>query len=212
MKTDKHKFYKTNFAALPLCGMLIFCFALLNVPAIAQNQPKMSSRILLVPLDDRPPTVQFVVKMGEIADAQVVVPPREMLGRFTEAGKPDEIIKWLKTQNLKSFDAAIIALDMVAYGGLVASRVHGDTNAETALARIEILHALKKFNPRMPIYAQSVIMRLAPTGTGANESYRQKLADWAEVSPYTDMESKKRTMQLEREIPAEAINDYKRAR
>ncbi|MEP7037159.1 MAG: DUF4127 family protein, partial [Acidobacteriota bacterium] len=106
----------------------------------------------------------------------------------------------------------IIALDMVAYGGLVASRVHGDTNAETALARIEILRELKKLNPRMPIYAQSVIMRLAPTGTGANESYRQNLAEWAEVSPYNDAESKKRTMQLEREIPAKAINDYKRAR
>ncbi len=188
MKTDKHKFYKINFAALPICGILLFCFALFNVPATAQNQPKMSSRILLVPLDDRPPTVQFVVKMGEIGDARVVAPPREMLGRFTEAGKPDEIIKWLKAQDLKSFDAAIVALDMVAYGGLVASRVHGDTNAETALARIEILRELKKTNPRMPVYAQSVIMRLAPTGTGANESYRQKLADWAEVSPYTDAE------------------------
>ncbi len=212
MKTDKHKFHKISFAALPLCGMLLFCFALFNVPATAQNQPKMSSRILLVPLDDRPPTVQFVVKMGEIGDAEVITPPKEILGRFTEPGKPDEIIKWLRAQDLNSFDAAIVALDMVAYGGLVASRVHGDTNAETALARIEILRELKKINPRMPVYAQSVIMRLAPTGTGANESYRQKLADWAEVSPYADAESKKRTMQLEREIPAEAINDYKRAR
>lgn len=212
MNTDKHELYTTDITPSRLCGILFFCLALLIIPAIAQKQPRMSSRILLIPLDDRPPTLQFPVRMGEIGDAEIVTPPRQILGRFTEAGKPDEIIKWLKTQNPKSFDAAIISIDMLAYGGLVASRVHGDTDAEHARARIEILREIKKRHPKMPVYAQSVIMRLAPTGTGANESYRQKLADWAEVSPYTDTESKKRTTQLEKEIPTAALVDYRRAR
>lgn len=171
-----------------------------------------SARILFIPLDDRPPCLQFTVKMGEIGDAEVVAPPKELLGRFTTPGQSEKIIDWIKTQDLKSFDAAIIALDMVAYGGLVASRVYGETDSPTALRRIEIMREIRRKSPRLPIYGQNVIMRLAPTGTGANESYRAKLADWAEVSPYTDEKSKAQTARLEREIPAEVLADYKRAR
>ncbi len=189
--------------------VILFC---LSFSSFAQAQPKMSARILLVPLDDRPPCLQFTVKMGLIGDAEIVTPPREMLGRFTEFGKSEEIIKWLKTQDLKSFDAAIVALDMLTYGGLVASRVHGETTAADALLRMEILRDLKKRQPKMPLYVQNVIMRLAPTGTGANESYRAKLAEWAETSIEPDDKSKARTAILEREIPAEALTDYKMAR
>jgi hypothetical protein len=191
-----------------ICGfVLLFAFS-----SPAQNQPKMSSRILLIPLDDRPPCLQFTVKMGLIGDAEVVTPPRELLGRFTEFGKSDEIIKWLRAQDLKSFDAAIVALDMIAYGGLVASRVHGETTADDALKRVEILRDLKKRQPKMPVYVQNVIMRLAPTGTGDNEFYRAQLAEWAEVSVETDAKSKARTEKLEQAIPAAALADYKKAR
>ncbi len=211
MKTDKHRFYTTNFAALRLCGILLFCFALLVVPAIAQSQPKMSSRVLLIPLDDRPPCLQFPVKMGLIGDAEIVTPPREILGRFTEAGKSDEIIKWLKMQNLKSFDAAIVSIDMLAYGGLVAMRVH-QTDDATAVRRIEFVREMRRLAPKMKIYGSSVIMRLAPTGDVKNEAYREKLARWAEVSVEADAKSKSETAKLEREIPAFALADYKAAR
>ncbi|MDQ3041151.1 MAG: DUF4127 family protein [Acidobacteriota bacterium] len=194
-----------------LLFVLIAAFAL-SLKSFAQTPPKMNARILLIPLDDRPPCLQFTVRMGLIGDAEIVTPPREMLGRFTEFGKSDEIINWLKAQDLKRFDAAIVALDMLTYGGLVASRVHGETTAADALRRMEILRDLKKRHPKMPLYVQSVIMRLAPTGTGANESYRAKLAEWAETSVEADAKSKTRTAKLEREIPAEALTDYKMAR
>ncbi|MCA1624254.1 MAG: DUF4127 family protein [Acidobacteria bacterium] len=172
----------------------------------------MSSRVLLIPLDDRPPCLQFPVRMGAIGDAEVVAPPQELLGRFTQFGRSDEIVNWLETQDLKRFDAAIVALDMLAYGGLVGSRVQGDTSATDALKRIEILRDLKKRAPRMPVYVQNVIMRLAPTGTGDNESYRARLAEWAEISVETDAKSKARTAKLEKEISAAALSDYKKAR
>ena len=211
MNIDKHKFFVTNFAALRLCGILLFCFTLFFVPVIAQNQPKMSSRILLIPLDDRPPCLQFPVRMGLIGDAEIVTPPRELLGRFTEFGKSDEIIKWLKTQNLKSFDAAIVSIDMLAYGGLVAMRVH-QTDDATALRRIEFVREMRRVAPKMKIYGSSVIMRLAPTGDVKNEAYREKLARWAEISVAADEKSKIETAKLEQEIPAFALADYKAAR
>ena len=211
MNTGKHKFYTTTLKAFPLYGILLFCFALLIVPALAQSQPKMSSRILLIPLDDRPPCLQFPVKMGLIGDAEIVTPPKELLGRFTEPGNSDQIIKWLKTQNLKTFDAAIVSVDMLAYGGLVAMRVHQTDNV-TAMRRLEFLREMRSLAPKMKIYGSSVIMRLAPTGDVKNEAYREKLARWAEISVESDAKSKGETAKLEKEIPAFALADYKAAR
>ncbi len=195
------KFYK-------IC-LTLLCLFILTGAIAAQNQTKMPTKILLIPLDDRPPCLQFPVKMGEIADAQVVAPPAELLGKFTDAGKSDQIIEWIKKQDLKSFDAAIVSIDMLAYGGLVAMRVH-DTDDRTALKRLEFLRELRKLAPRMKIYGSSVIMRLAPTGTGANENYRANLAQWAEIS--VDANLKTETAALEKKIPAEALANYRAAR
>lgn len=191
---------------------ICFLFVLLLAPANflhAQNQLKLPTKILLIPLDDRPPCLQFPVKMGAIGDAEIVAPPVELLGKFTDAGKSDQIAEWIKKQDLKSFDAAIVSVDMLAYGGLVAMRVH-DTTDKVALKRLEFLRELRKLAPQMKIYGSSVIMRLAPSGTLANESYRENLAKWAEIS--VDPNLKQETAALEAKIPAEALANYKAAR
>ena len=188
----------------------IFVLAVVGGTALSTiGQAKHSSKVLLIPLDDRPPCLQFTVKMGLIGDADVVTPPREMLGRFTVAGRPDEIIAWIRKQNLKTYDAAIVSMDMIAYGGLVASRVH-DSSLDQALKRIVIVREIRRLSPKLKIYGSSVIMRLAPTADGKNEAYREKLAKWAEVSP--DKNEEKLTKSLESEIPAEALQNYKTAR
>lgn len=183
---------------------LVFLFVF---SAFAQAKP--SSKVLLIPLDDRPPCYQWVVKMGEIGDAEVVAPPRELLGKFTEFGKSDQIIEWVKKQDLKSFDAAVISIDMLAYGGLVAMREY-QTDQPTAQKRLAFIREIKKAAPQMKIYAASVIMRLAPTGNVVNESYRANLANWAEIS--VDSNLRKETAELEKKIPAEALQNYKSAR
>lgn len=193
---------------IKICFLLL-CFISSGTEISAQNQSKLPTRILLIPLDDRPPCLQFPVKMGLIADAEIVTPPLELLGKFTEAGKSDEIIDWIKRQDLKSFDAAIVSIDMLAYGGLVAMRVH-ETNDTQAMKRLEFLREIHRLAPQMKIYGSSVIMRLAPTGTGVNENYRENLAKWAEISP--DPNLKTETAALERKIPAEALDNYKAAR
>jgi Protein of unknown function (DUF4127) len=182
--------------------IIFFCFS-------ANAQTKLTSKVLLIPLDDRPPCLQFPVKMGFIGDVEVVTPPRNLLGRFTEFGKSDEIIKWIKTQNLKSFDAAIVSLDMLSYGGLVAMREY-ETTESVALKRADFIRELRKSAPKMPIYGSSVIMRLAPTGNVVNESYRTNLAKWAEIS--VDETKKAETAELEKKIPTEALEKYKKAR
>lgn len=201
MKFTKHLFFPILF-----CTLIVFA----TVPAFSQKQTPLKTKILLIPLDDRPPTLQFTVKMGLIGNAEVVTPPKELLGVFTKPGDSERIIEWVKKQNLKEYDAAVISLDMVAYGGLVAMRKYGETSVKDALKRIEIFREIKRRNPKLPVYAQSVIMRLAPTGDGKNEAWRAKLAEWAEVSPYSEF--KEKTAKLENEIPSDVLNDYKNAR
>lgn len=168
---------------------------------------------MLIPLDDRPPCLQKPVRLGAIANAEVVTPPRELLGKFTTFGDSDKIIAWLKTQDMKRFDAAVVSLDMLAYGGLVAMREYGDTTRETAQKRIDFVREMKRKNPQLPIYASSVIMRLAPTGNLVNEAYRVKLSRWAEISSEKqDAKLQAEARKLETEIPAEALSNYKKAR
>lgn len=200
-----NKTNKNLFSAAFVGGLILF----LAASVFAQNQSKPNAKILLIPLDDRPPCLQFPVRMGAIGDAEIVTPPRELLGRFTEFGKPAEIIAWVKRQNLQSFDAAIVSVDMLAYGGLVAMRVHG-TDDVAAMRRLAFVKEMRSLAPRLKIYASSVIMRLAPTGTVVNEAYRENLARWAEIS--VDETRKAETEKLEKLIPAAALADYKAAR
>jgi hypothetical protein len=193
-----------NFS--PKSVILSVLFLLMGISANAQ---KHATRILFIPLDDRPPCLQFPTQMGLIADAELVAPPRAMLGRFTDFGKCDAIIQWLQQQDLSKIDAAIVSMDMLAYGGLVASRVH-QTPLDVAQNRIGIVKELRQKKPSLKIYGSSVIMRLAPTADTKNEAYREKLARWADLSPYP--ENKEMVDKLEAEIPKEALENYKSAR
>ena len=190
------------FLAVGLCLVLV-----------GAAEARRTTKVLLIPLDDRPPCLQFPVRMGHVGDAEIVTPPRALLGRFTEFGKSDEIIAWMRSQNLRSFDAAIVSMDMLAFGGLVASRVGVSGSTEQAMKRIAFIREMKRLAPKLPIYGSSVIMRLAPSADGTNEHYRVNLARWAEISSETsDPKLVAETAELEKKIPAEALADYKRSR
>ncbi|MBA3442289.1 MAG: DUF4127 family protein [Pyrinomonadaceae bacterium] len=200
-----------------LCCLLLVVFYT-ELEANAQPQqsrprPSRSPRILLIPLDDRPPCLQFPTLIGRIGGVEVVTPPRPMLGRFTEPGNPEMIIEWLQRHEVKGYESAIISIDMLAYGGLVNSRIHR-TPLNKALKHLEIVQTIRRVAPRLPIYGFNVIMRLAPTADGRNEAYRAKLARWAEISPDgpKDAKLRKEVAELESEIPAAALSDYKDAR
>ncbi|HVF29156.1 MAG TPA: DUF4127 family protein, partial [Pyrinomonadaceae bacterium] len=172
-----------------------------------------AARVLLIPLDARPPCLQFPIMQGLIADAEVVAPPREMLGRFTAPGDTEQIAVWVRAQDLTRFDAVIVSIDMLAYGGLVASRVYR-TPPDEAMKRLDLIREIRRRAPRLPVYAFNVMMRLAPTADGVNEAYREKLSKWAELSPERTKgaELGEQVARLEREIPAAALDDYKQAR
>ncbi len=113
----------------------------------------------LVPLDDRPCNRVFPQQLAPIAGWDVLMPPREVLGRFTEPGDCESIAQWLREQETHRL---VISLDMLCFGGLIASRTLA-TDPGRALERLEVLRALRSSRPDLIIFAFSIIMRLGST-------------------------------------------------
>lgn len=192
-----------------------------------QQQPKLkpvpmnpgplgpAGYITLLPIDDRPAVGQFAQMVGKIADHRVTMPPREMLGRFTQPGDTARIEQWLRAQDYSKSDAVIISVDMLAYGGLVASRRYGVTFDE-AKKRLEFFRWFKQKNPRVPLYAFSTIMRVAPTASAETRGVHDKLARWAELKdrvPKTNDQALATELdRISRELDPKTLEDYLAAR
>ena len=118
-------------------------------------------RIGFIPLDDRPCTSIFPGRMARIVGAEVVQPPREALGTFLTPGDYSRLKEWLFLVAGK-VDCLIVSLDMLAYGGLIASRLP-TVSQDEAVRRINLLREVKRLFPQLPILAWNVIMRTSIT-------------------------------------------------
>jgi hypothetical protein len=135
--------------------------------------------IVLIPIDSRPAAGQFAQMIGRIADVNVIMPPYEDLGRFTNPGSPDAILDWLAKLDYKDVRAVIVSTDMVAYGGLIASRIPG-SSYELAKKRIERLRQIREDHKNVKFYGFTSIMRLYPTVTKASEKWGRTLGQYEE--------------------------------
>jgi hypothetical protein len=136
------------------------------------------------------------------------------LGRFHTAGQYAPIERWL--YELPPVEALIVSVDMLAYGGLVASR-KPTVPVEVALERLEAIRAFRAAHPKTPIYAFNILMRLAITMSNDeavanyyNVMRYARLSDEAERfdSAYLRDELAKVTA----EIPPRVLDEYLAAR
>jgi hypothetical protein len=143
--------------------------------------------VAFVPLDDRPVTAQLPVTLGQIAGLPVEEPPRALLGRFLQAGQPDALIAWLNHEAAKAQTGAfVISTDMLAYGGLTASRVPGPSYADAYFRLREFAH-LRERKPTAWIGAFGTIMRLAPTGIPAGTPFFAPYPVWLYLQEYANL-------------------------
>lgn len=170
---------------------------------------------LLLPLDDRPVNLDAPAQLAAVAGERLLVPPREWLGRFLQPGHPDRLAEWL-LDAAPAARAGILSLDMLAYGGLVASRTPA-VAAEEALRRLQILRELKSRRPELRLFAFNVIMRLTITGAdpetraAGRDIFRYSvLRDRAER--LGDAEAARELAQVEARIPPKLLKAYLAAR
>jgi len=118
-----------------------------------------TKNILLIPLDDRPCTYDFPVKLSKIAGYNAIIPDKDLLGNIFKKGNREEICKFIK-KNFNSCIGLVIALDTLLYGGLIPSRRNYD-NIEKIKSFLFIIKEIKKNNKNFKIFANTTIMRIS---------------------------------------------------
>jgi hypothetical protein len=138
-------------------------------------------------MDDRPVTSELPVMLGRIAGIRIEAPPRNLIGRFLDPGRSDDLIAWLNREaERKRTDAFVVSTDMLAYGGLTASRVPGPSYAD-AVFRLRALAQLRLQNPGAWIGAFGTVMRLAPTGIPAGTPFFAASPIWPYLQQYANL-------------------------
>ena len=122
-----------------------------------------ASQVVLMPLDGRPPCLQLVRDSGAMADIDVVTPPGELRDYYSQPGDTMALRRWLQ-DNLAGRQAAILSIDQLLYGGLLAAR-EKEASPEQIDSLIAFLRTLHAAHPDVPLYAFSILPRLTPQDT-----------------------------------------------
>lgn len=177
---------------------------------IIDQMPATTKRVLLVPLDSRPPCGQLVADNGRTAGVEIILPKSETMDFYTLPGDTSKMRKWLYDE-IKNCDEAIISIDQLLYGGLIASR-NKSIKDEDIAALAEYLKKLHEDNPNKKIHAFSILPRMNPPDFVEKYQDRKKLMEWSRlVHKYDDKplsETAEKIQILEREIPSEQIKAY----
>ncbi|MFA5880085.1 MAG: DUF4127 family protein [Candidatus Margulisiibacteriota bacterium] len=114
-----------------------------------------------IPEDDRPVSLYQPYLFCQSARVNLLIPPQDLLGsRFIKA-KIEDLHLWLEA-NFSKASAWVIALDMLIYGGLLASREWCDSQ-EKLEQRLTILDKLRLKHKNIKIYGFQSIKRLSGT-------------------------------------------------
>lgn len=153
--------------------------------------------------------------IGSIADVDVLTPPLDLLGRFTKPGDPDKILEWLGKQDLRDYSAVIVSTDMIAYGGLISSRIP-TTPYRKAIDRLRTLQLMRRSSPETKFFAFSSIMRLAPTALQSTKSWRDTLTKLVVARSRLEVEARpEELIEIERlkgRLPERVQTEYYAAR
>jgi hypothetical protein len=183
------------------------------------QEPAMPT-VAILPMDDRPVNYDYPRTLGRAASLRVLLPPRDWLGSPWRASRHDDLTAWL-VQAAREADAVIVAIDTLAYGGLIPSRTSNEPTG-AVLARLGVLRAIKAANPGRPILASSVVLRICRSNSSEEErpywatygsrmfrlSYLEHKGELGEASP---AEAGERDA-LRSQIPGGVYDDYRRGR
>ena len=162
-------------------------------------------KIGFVPIDNRPVCYSLPEMCAGIDKSiEFFMPERAWLGDLVKCADREKILGWL--ESLPELDAIIVALDTVAYGGLIPSRRCSDSFEEIE-KRVEKLCQILK-NNGAKVYAFSSIMRISNNNINEEEKeywskYGKKIFDYSYQTHKLGAESC-----IANVIPSEILDDY----
>jgi hypothetical protein len=123
--------------------------------------------IACLPLDDRPVNFDYPCILAQMAGMEIHLPPRQWLGNPWRSSQHANLIYWLE-KTAPQADVLLLAVDTLAYGGLIPSRTSSEGTKEV-LSRLSILKNLKAAAPNLQILASSVILRISRANSAEEE-------------------------------------------
>lgn len=169
-----------------------------------------NSQVLLMPLDSRPPCTQFVEQLAAIAGIAVQLPPADYMDNYQKPGNRDALRKWFLA-NVNSNETAIVSVDMLIHGGLLASRLNVGDQDDTQSA-IDVLKQAKTINPRLKLYVFSIIPRLIIADTPENMSHQRNMLKYSVqkdlLLTFENPLDYKKLIDLEGKLPPGIIERY----
>jgi len=169
-------------------------------------------KTLILPLDSRPCTYSFVHELAKINSHEIVAPPIEIMDDFKKPSSYEAISSWLGV-GAHDCSAAVISVDQLLYGGLLASRQSGIDLSE-GLSRLNYIETLKKDHPKLKIYAFTVLMR-----TTISTLNMESKVWWEAVSEYSkyaylaehdrsDVSLQNKVKKLKEQIPKSVLDEF----
>lgn len=97
--------------------------------------PFSHKRIFLIPLDSRPVCYDMPKRLAKAAGLELGMPAPNLLGQLKNPANFKTLSRWVKNHLFEN-DPLIVALDTIAYGGLISSRVNEEP-LETLQGRVD---------------------------------------------------------------------------
>lgn len=119
--------------------------------------------IALLPLDERPVCTGLPTAVARIAGIRTLPPPAGILPRDRAPGDADAMGRWLAEATRDAF-AAVVSLETLGHGGLIASRTRPTTVADV-VGRWNVLRDIAR---RVPVHAVTLVTR-TPDSADATE-------------------------------------------
>ncbi|MBO1332305.1 DUF4127 family protein [Streptomyces sp. VRA16 Mangrove soil] len=124
--------------------------------------------IALLPLDERPACAVLPAQVAAVAGVTVRTPPASLMPRLRTPGDADALGAWLE-QGTKGVDAAVVSLETLGHGGLIASRTSDTTSTDLAriTARLDVLRRVAVQG--VPLHAVTLVTRTPDSADAMEE-------------------------------------------
>lgn len=174
------------------------------------------SKVVYLPLDERPCNYLFPQKLAGMTDLELVVPDRALLGNKKQPADTSAVRNWL-LQAVEGADYLLVSVDLLVYGGIVPSRLH-HLSVEECLKRLTVLEEIKRQHPSLKIHAFNLIMRVPNNNKDEEEPDYYKfhggqifkysyLTDKSEQDGLTEGEQQE-LKKVTSQIPEPYLNDF----
>lgn len=171
--------------------------ATVQVRASADN--KAYPQAIFIPLDDRPSTHLFPAQIARIGGGSLIQPPDNAIGHAYKAGDTAACAQWLLEQAAQGPKRTVIAsADMLAYGGLLASRTAGLT-PEQAIKSLAVLRQVAPQTSQLCVFA--CFPRLSLRTSEAQAPHETALLNWARKASYANL-------QFSKTVPEKISQEY----